>query len=62
MYRSKLASLIEDAMNECITFGQGITRHESTSVQADWTEENEIQITIFENHAVRFSYTETVNI
>ena len=23
MYRSKLASLIEDAMNECITFGQG---------------------------------------
>lgn len=42
MYRSKLASLIEDAMNECITFGQGITRHESTSVQADWTEEESL--------------------
>lgn len=65
MFKSKIASLIDNAVQDCITFGSGKARHydngTAIDVEAVWAEsETEIEITIFENCAIRFSFTEEV--
>lgn len=65
MFNSKLASLIDDAVMECITFGRGKSciRNNSTTVEviAEWAEnETDIEITIRENYITRFTFTERV--
>lgn len=65
MFTSKLSSLIDDAVMDCMTFGRGTANlcTGSTTVQviAEWAEnEADIEITVKENHIVRFTFTERV--
>jgi hypothetical protein len=65
MFTSKLSSLIDDAVMDCITFGRGTaSRHTNgTTVEviAEWAEnETDIEITIRENFIIRFTFTERV--
>ncbi len=59
--RTKLAQLIEQAVEDCIIYGRGqcadpVNRIEVT---AEWAEnEEDIEITVSENFVVRFTYTE----
>lgn len=65
MFESKLSSLIDDAVMDCIAYGRGTASHytngTTVEVVADWAEnEIDIEITIKENHIVRFTFTERV--
>ena len=65
MYNSKLASLIDDAVQECITYGCGraISRNGRyfLDVAADWAEnETDIEITVQENGIICFTFTEKI--
>ena len=62
--RTKLAQMIEEAVEDCITFGRGRSYDESSKfeVVAEWTEgEDEIEITVKESYIIRFTYTEKVD-
>lgn len=63
MFKSKLSTLIDEAVQKCIDTGAGIARYEKDgtilAVGAQWAEnEKDIEITIFENCVIRFSFTE----
>lgn len=65
MFQSTLSSLIDDAVMDCIAYGSGTATlsNGGTTVQvvAEWAEnEADIEITIKENHIVRFTFTERV--
>lgn len=65
MYNSKLASLIDDAVYECITYGCGhvisCNGRNTLEVGADWAEnETDIEITVTENGIFRFTFTEEI--
>ena len=65
MFTSKLSSLIDDAVMDCLTFGRGtasMTAHGTTiDVVAEWAEnETDIEITIKENDIVRFAFVEQI--
>ena len=65
MYNSKLASLIEDAVHDCITYGCGRAsygdRRYYIDVDAFWEEnETDIEITVRENGVIRFTFTERI--
>lgn len=65
MFESKLSSLIDDAVMDCIAYGRGTASHHThgTTVEviADWAEnETDIEITIKENQIIRFTFTEQV--
>ena len=65
MFQSKLSSLINDAVLDCMTFGRGTASHHANGttldVIADWAEnETDIEITIKENYIVRFTFTEHI--
>lgn len=65
MFTSKLSSLIDDAVMDCLTFGRGtasMTAHGTTiDVVAEWAEnETDIEITVKENYIVRFTFVEQV--
>lgn len=65
MFNSKLSSLIDDAVMDCLVFGRGTATHIARgtvfNVIAEWAEsETEIEITIKENDIVRLTFTEEV--
>ena len=65
MFQSKLSSLIDDAVMDCIAYGRGTASHHTNGttaeVFAEWAEnETDIEITIKENSIVRFTFTERV--
>ncbi len=66
MYNSKLASLIQDAVQGCLTFGcERISYLDSRgnwiTVAADWEmNETDIEITVQENGIIRFTFTEEI--
>lgn len=65
MFNSRLSSLIEDAVMDCLAYGRGTEsisiRGTVYDVTAEWTEtETEIEITIKENDIVRLTFTEEV--
>lgn len=65
MFNSKLSSLINDAVMDCLAFGRGTARYyangTTVDVEAEWAgNETDIEITIFENCAIRFTFTERV--
>ena len=65
MFQSKLSALIDDAVMDCIAYGRGTASHVSNGttvdVVAEWAEnEADIEITIKENHIIRFTFTERV--
>lgn len=65
MFKSKLYTLIEDAVMDCLAFGRGTASHHANGttvdVIAEWAEnEADIEITIKENYIVRFTFTERV--
>lgn len=62
--KTNLAKLIEEAVDECITYGRGLAYDTPNKVKivAEWAEnEEDIEITILENRIVRFTYTEKVD-
>lgn len=65
MFTSKLSSLIDDAVMDCIAYGRGTANYHTngTNVEivAEWAEnETDIEITIRENGIVRYSFAERV--
>lgn len=63
--KTNLAQLIEEAFEECITYGRGLAYDTTQKIKivAEWAEnEEDIEITIFENRIVRFTYTEKVEL
>lgn len=65
MFETKLSSLINDAVTDCLAYGRGaaILSAKGTTVEviAEWAEnEADIEITIRENQIVRFTFTERV--
>lgn len=65
MFQSKLSSLIDDAVMDCIAYGRGAATlykgGTTVEVIADWAEnETDIEITIKENSIVRFTFVEKV--
>ena len=65
MFNSKLSSLIEDAVMDCLAYGSGRASHSARGtvydVTAEWAEnETDIEITIKENDIVRLTFTEEV--
>ena len=65
MFTSKISSLIDDAVMDCMSYGSGTasihTNGTTVSVTAEWAEnETDIEITIQENSIVRFTFTERV--
>ena len=63
MFKSILSQLIDEAIQDCIDYGEGHTRHEEVgkivAVEAVWAEnETDIEITLAENFVVRLSFTE----
>ena len=65
MFKLKLSSMIDDAVMDCLTFGRGTASHVANGttldVVAEWAEnEADIEITVKENHVVRFAFTEQV--
>ena len=67
MYRYKFASLIDDAVLDCLAYGSGKARHSDPTtgvtidVWAEWMEnETDIQITVLENSIVRFQFADKV--
>ncbi len=65
MFSSKLSSLIDDAVMDCLVFGRGTATHIAHGtvydVTAEWAEnETDIEITIKENYVVRLTFTEEV--
>ena len=65
MFTSKFSSLIDDAVMDCIAYGRGTASHHTNAttveVVADWADnEEDIEITVKENHIVRFTFTEKV--
>lgn len=65
MFQSKFASLIDDAVNDCLVYGRGTASHHANGttidVIAEWAEnEADIEITVKENYIVRFTFTERV--
>lgn len=65
MFQSKLSSLIDDAVMDCMSYGSGTaslhTNGTTVTITAEWAEnETDIEITIQENSIVRFAYVERV--
>ena len=65
MFQSKLATLIDDAVMDCIAYARGTaglhTNGTTVTVTAEWAEnETDIEITIRENDIVRYSFVERV--
>ena len=65
MFQSKLSSLIDDAVTDCLAFGSGRASHHANGttwdVIAEWAEnETDIEITVKENYIVRLTFTENV--
>ena len=65
MFQSTLSALIDDAVMDCLAYGCGRasinTNGTMIDVVANWAEnEADIEITIKENHIVRFTFTERV--
>jgi hypothetical protein len=65
MYQSKLASLIDEAVQDCITYGYGkATQHVNgvdLKILALWADtEEHIEVAIYENQVLRFSYFEQI--
>ena len=70
MYNSTLARIIDEAINDCITYGsgQGIAHMETgggrvgtVSVVTSWADDEEsIEVAIYENQVLRFSYIERI--
>ena len=65
MFNSKLSSLINDAIMDCLDFGSGRASYSANGtvidVIAEWAEnETDIEITIKENYIVRLTFTEQV--
>lgn len=70
MFNSTFASLVDQAVNDCITFGHGReVRHLDTesfktsnvAVVANWTDDEEsIEVAVYENQVLRFSYIEKI--
>ena len=65
MFTSKLSSLIDDAIMDCLAYGRGTVSHHANGttweVIADWMEnETDIEITIKENSIIRLTFTEQV--
>lgn len=65
MFQSKLSSLIDDAVTDCMAYGRGTANYHThgTTVEiiAEWAEnEADIEITIKENSIVRFTFIERV--
>lgn len=61
--KTNLAQMIEEAVDECITYGVGRSCNPTLKIEvsADWAEnEEDIEITIHKNGIVRFTYTEKV--
>jgi len=59
--KTNLAQMIEEAVDECITYGRGLAYDTAQKIKivAEWAEnEEDIEITILENRIVRFTYTE----
>lgn len=65
MFNSKLSSLIDDAVIDCLAFGRGTASYSIRGmvydVTAEWAEnETDIEITIKENYIVRLTFIERV--
>ena len=65
MFQSKISSLIDEAVMECLALGRGSVSHHingtTIDVIVDWAEnETDIEITVKENHIIRFTFTEQV--
>ena len=65
MFNSKLSSLIDDAVMDCLVYGRGTATHNARgtvfNVTAEWAEnETDIEITILEDDVVRLTFTEEV--
>lgn len=63
MFQSKLSSLIDDAVIDCLILGRGTASHYANGttweVAADWAEnETDIDITIKENSIIRLTFTD----
>lgn len=64
-YKSKLAQLVQSAVDDCITYGSGSAKNEAdkindgVEVQADWGEnEEDIEVTVMQFGAVLFTFIE----
>lgn len=64
MFTSKVANLIDDAIQECIDYGSGkAATHingKDICVLAEWENETAIEVVVKENRVIRFSWTEEV--
>ena len=65
IFKSKISSLIDEAVQDCILYGRGKARvykdGVTVDVEAEWEEnETDIEITVFENCVIRFQFSETV--
>ncbi len=61
MYNSRLAQIINDAVNDCITYGSGTVKSADSGIQvtAEWADnETDIEVTVMERGIVRFTWTE----
>lgn len=59
--KTNLAQMIEEAVEECCTYGRGLAYDTAKKIKivAEWAEnEEDIEITVFENRIVRFTYAE----
>lgn len=59
--KSNLAQMIEESVEECFTYGRGLAYDTAQKIKivAEWAEnEEDIEITVFENRIIRFTYTE----
>lgn len=65
MYQSKLANLIDEALQDCITYGNGKASQHVNGVDLEilalWDDtEERIEVAIYENQVLRFSYFEPI--
>lgn len=61
MFKTKLTALIDEAVQDCLTYGRGHERQANIDVIVEWAEnEADIEITIMQDLTIRFEYTETV--
>lgn len=61
MYTTELATLINEAVNDCILYGSGWRGRWTIDIYAEWAEnETDIVITVKENRIIRFTFTEEI--
>lgn len=58
-YKSTLAALIQEAVDNCIVSGHGVAEAGEFHAVADWSyNENDIDVNIYQRHGLIGSFTE----